>query len=72
MRGELLPPPQKVKEVMISPLPVCLFVYFCIGYLKKLWTDPDEILWTGWVCVTRTNCLDFGEDPDPDPTTLIF
>ena len=23
-------------------LSVCL----CAGYLKKLWTDPDEILWT--------------------------
>ena len=22
--------------------------------------------------VTRTNCLDFGEDPDPDPTTGIL
>ena len=26
--------------------PFCL----CAGYLKKLWTDPDEILWTGLVC----------------------
>ena len=34
---------------MFSPLSVCLFV--CVpGYLKKLWTDPDEILWTGLVC----------------------
>ena len=23
-------------------------------------------------CVTRTNWLDFGEDPNPDPTTRIF
>ena len=29
---------------------VCLSVYLCAGYLKKLWTDPDEILWTGWAC----------------------
>ena len=31
-------------------LSVCLFVCLCTGYLKKLWPDPDEILWTGWVC----------------------
>ena len=30
--------------------PYCLFVCLCAGYLKKLWTDPDEILWTDWVC----------------------
>ena len=30
--------------------PFCLFVYLCTGYLKKLWTDPDEIWWTGSVC----------------------
>ena len=29
---------------------VCLFVCLCAGYLKKLKTDPDEILWTGCVC----------------------
>ena len=44
--ASLLPLPRKVKEVMSSPLSVCL----CTGYLKKWWTDPDEILWTGWVC----------------------
>ena len=27
-----------------------LSVYLCTGYLKKLWTDSDEILWAGWVC----------------------
>ena len=43
-----LPPPPKVKEVMFSPL--CLFVCLCAGYLKKLQTDPDEILWRGSVC----------------------
>ena len=26
------------------------FVCLCAGYLKKFWTDPDEILWTGSVC----------------------
>ena len=31
-------------------LSVCLSVCLCVGYLKKLWTDPDEILWTGSVC----------------------
>jgi len=29
---------------------VCLSVCFCTGFLKKLWMDPDEILWTGPVC----------------------
>ena len=29
---------------------VCLFICLCAGYLKKLWTDSDEILWTCWVC----------------------
>ena len=24
----------------------------CAGYLKKLWTDPGEILWGDWVCDT--------------------
>ena len=28
---------------------VCLSICLCAGYLKKLWTDQDEILWTGWV-----------------------
>ena len=28
----------------------CLFVCLCAGYLKKLWTDLDEILRTGSVC----------------------
>jgi len=31
-------------------LSVCLSVCLCAGYLKKLWTDSDEILWTGSVC----------------------
>ncbi len=38
---------------MFSPLSLCLSVCFfvCVaGYLKKLWTDPDETWWTGWVC----------------------
>ena len=46
----LLPLPPKVKEVMFSSLCVCLFVCSCTGYLKKLWTDLDEMLWMGWVC----------------------
>ena len=29
---------------------VCLSVCLCAGYLKKLWKDTDEILWTGWMC----------------------
>ena len=28
--------------------PLC--VYLCAGYLKKMWTDLDEIWWLGWVC----------------------
>ena len=51
---------------------VCLFVFvsLCAGYLK-LWTDSMKFC--GQVgCVTRTNWLDFGEDPYPDPTTRIF
>jgi len=42
----LLPLPLQVKEVMFSPLFICL----CVGYLKKLWMEPDEIWWEGWVC----------------------
>uniref|UniRef100_A0A8C4NNH9 Uncharacterized protein n=1 Tax=Eptatretus burgeri TaxID=7764 RepID=A0A8C4NNH9_EPTBU len=30
-------------------LSVCLFVSLCARYLKKLWTDQDEILWAGSV-----------------------
>ena len=45
-----LPPPPKVKEVMFSPLSVCLSVCLCAGYLKKLLSDLDEILWRGSVC----------------------
>jgi len=29
---------------------VCLFVFLCTGYLKKLWTALDEMSWTGSVC----------------------
>ena len=25
-------------------------ILFCAGYFKKLWMDPDEIWWAGWVC----------------------
>ena len=54
----LLPLPPNVKEVMFSPISVCLSVclfvclFVCVQdiYLKKLWTDPDEILWTVSVC----------------------
>ena len=53
MRLFLLPPPLKVKEVMFSPLSVFVCLLVCLSvcrYLKRLWTDPDEILWTHWVC----------------------
>ena len=43
-----LPLPPKVEVVMYSPfLPV---LPVCVQDLKKLWTDPDEILWTDLVC----------------------
>ena len=44
----LLPAPPQVKEVVFTPF--CLSVCLCTAYLKKFWMDPDEILWTGWVC----------------------
>ena len=37
---------QRWTEVMFSSLSVCLWA----GYLKKIWTDLNEILWTGRVC----------------------
>ena len=37
-------------ESLVAYRLVCLFVCLCSGYLKNLWTDPDEILWTGWLC----------------------
>ena len=40
----------KVKDIMFSPVSVCLSFCLCAGYLKKLWTDSDEILWTGSLC----------------------
>ena len=53
--------------------PLCLFVCLsvCCGYLKKLWTDLDEICWTGW-CVTTKRLFDFGEDPNLDLDTIII
>ena len=47
VENQLLPPPMKMKEVVFTLF--CLFVCLCTGYLKKLWTNPDEILWTGLV-----------------------
>ena len=67
-----LPPPPKVKEVMFSLLSVYLFLSLSAGYLKKLWTDSDETLWTRCVCVTRKNCFDIGEDPNPDLDARII
>ena len=40
-----LPPPPKVEGYGFTPA-VCLSA----GYLKKLWTDTDEIWWAGSVC----------------------
>ena len=30
---------------LLACLSVCLFICLCAGYLKKLWTDLDEIWW---------------------------
>ena len=62
---------------MFSPLSVCLClsVYLCTGYLKKLWMDSDETWLTGWVC-DKDELIRFFEhpdpNPDPDPDTIIY
>ena len=48
--SESLPLPPKVKEVMFSPLSVCLCLSVCTGYLKNLWMDLHETWLAGWVC----------------------
>ena len=63
----LLLPPPKMKEVMFPPISVCLSVYrISQKVVQRIWMK-----FCGQVrCVTRTNRLDFGEDPDPD--LIIF
>ena len=46
---------------MFSPLFVCLLF---VGYLKKLCRRILTKLTVQVWCVTKTNWLDFGEDPD--------
>ena len=56
-----------IVRCMSSSMFVCLWT----KYLKKLWTDLDEICGRVWY-VTRKNWFDFGEDPNPDPDPIIF
>ena len=62
----------KVEGGYVFTPSVCgLCVFLSGGYLKKLWTDPDDIWWACWVS-ERTKYLNFGEDTNPDPDLRSF
>ena len=64
---------RKYSFVPKRPL-VCLFVclFACVQDISKSW-GRIWVKFCGQVqCVKRTKWLDFCEDPDPDPTTIIF
>ena len=59
------PPPPKVKELMVSPLSICLSVSVHKMSQKKVgWIQMKLGGYVG--CMTRKNWFNFGEDPDPD------
>ena len=47
----LLPSPTKGGRRLYFLVSPRLFVFcLCVGYLKTLWKDSNEIWWGGWVC----------------------
>ena len=58
------PQPQKVKEVVFSPLCVCLSV--CVKDISKSLGRIRMKLCGQVRNITRTNWFDFGEDPEPE------
>ena len=52
---------------------LCVLKVTCLWawYLKKLWTDSEEIWWTGWVC-DKDELIWFFEDPDARISQVIL